>query len=277
MSNKKKGGDSSSAPLRSRTFTFELYPEWSYFTQIIAYMQKFQYAMILHDKDTHEDTGELKKPHVHVVLKYGGRRTLSSVQNEYKKLNLEKRFCDTCNERAMLRYLIHLDDPDKYQYPKTQVETNMKPACESAWNDEITSDEAFMLLNDYIEQSQEYIKQTDINKYAIKNGLLKGLKAYSSQINNARVEHNQAYLTNTKVSDLVDREQVKEHVKEHNRYKQAEKLVDEFGAVTIEDNGKTYTLTNAKVKTPQNEDKTDIWDGLDMVPNTSGGKNNGKA
>lgn len=273
MSNKKKERNSTSEPRQSRTFTFELYPEWSFFNNIVSHIVKEKYAMILHDKDTNDD-GTIKKPHVHVVVRYGGKRLITSVKNEYAKYGMEKRFVDTCNERAMLRYLIHLDDPDKYQYSKTEVDTNMKQICESAWNDEISSDEAFMLLNDYIEQSQEYIKQTDINKYAIKNGLLKGLKAYSSQINNARMEHNQTCLRNTKVSDLVDREQVKEHVKEHNRYKQAEKLVDEFGAVTIEDNGKTYTLTNAKVKTPYNTDKTDIWEGLDMSNNTSGGKKN---
>lgn len=265
MSNKKKERNPTSEPRQSRTFTFELYPEWSFFNNIVSHIVKEKYAMILHDKDTNDD-GTIKKPHVHVVVRYGGKRLVTSVKNEYAKYGMEKRFVDTCNERAMLRYLIHLDDPDKYQYNKSEVDTNMKQVCEGAWNDEVSSDEAFMLLNDYIEQTEEYIKQTALNRYAIKNGLLKGLKAYSSQLNNARVEHNQMYSQNNSITDLIDRESVKEMAKQRSQMTQAENLVDVFGATTIqEDNGKTYTLTNAKVKTPDNTDKADIWEGLDLI------------
>ena len=82
MSNKKKKSDETSSPTRSLTFTAELYPEWNNYINILAYIQKLKYAYIVHDKDTNEN-GEVKKIHSHVVIKYGGRRTLSSVKNEF--------------------------------------------------------------------------------------------------------------------------------------------------------------------------------------------------
>lgn len=179
------------APLRSKSFAFELYPEWPFFESIIAYIQKFKYAFIVHDKDTKED-GEIKKSHVHLVIMYGGRRTLTSVQNEFKRLGLEPRFVQTCNERAMLRYLTHRDDLDKYQYPRDEIETNAPDRVEIAYADEITSEIAFNMLNEFIDSQEGHITQSQFNKYAFNNGLMVGLRRYSSSLNNALREHNRA-------------------------------------------------------------------------------------
>ena len=60
MSNKKKVENAPSSPQQSRTFTMELYPEWSFFNDIISHIVKEKYALILHDKDVFDDTGELE-------------------------------------------------------------------------------------------------------------------------------------------------------------------------------------------------------------------------
>ena len=254
MSNKKKKSDETSSPTRSLTFTAELYPEWNNYINILAYIQKLKYAYIVHDKDTNEN-GEVKKIHSHVVIKYGGRRTLSSVKNEFKTIGVPSNLINTCNERAMLRYLIHLDDNDKYQYSKDDVKTNMIDECNSAWNDEISSEEAFLMLNKYISETKENITAIDMNMYAIRHGYLKGLKAYQSLLNNARIEHNQMYLKNNRVSDLVDREKVKEMVKENNKFNKLKKTADLFGSVTVEDeDGSQYVY----YKKNQNESKNDV-------------------
>lgn len=69
----------------------------------------------LHDKDM-DPTGEVKKPHYHVIIYYEGPTTYNQVnENVCKKLNatipikLE-------NLKGMYRYHIHLDNPEKYQY-----------------------------------------------------------------------------------------------------------------------------------------------------------------
>lgn len=245
--NNKKGQTSTSAPIRSRTFTFEIYPEWSFFNDIVAHMIQGKYAMILHDKDINEDTGEIKKPHVHVVLKYGGRRTLTSVQNEYKKYGLESRFCDTCNERAMLRYLIHLDNPEKHQYSKNEIDTNMKVDCETAWNDEISSEEGFRLLNDFIMNTERKITQAEMNSFALNNGLTKGLRSFGNQLNNARIEHNREFDYNVhdnKMTDVINGLQNRIAELEHNY------------AVSSEENMRLRGISI-------DDDRNDLWEGLD--------------
>lgn len=68
----------------------------------------------LHDKDVNP-TGEVKKPHYHIILNYEGPTTYNHV----------KQLCDSLNMtipikleslRGMYRYHLHLDNPEKYQY-----------------------------------------------------------------------------------------------------------------------------------------------------------------
>lgn len=68
----------------------------------------------LHDKDINP-TGELKKPHYHIIFNYEGPTTYNHV----------KELCDSLNMtipikleslRGMYRYHLHLDNPEKYQY-----------------------------------------------------------------------------------------------------------------------------------------------------------------
>jgi len=68
----------------------------------------------LHDKDI-DPTGEVKKPHYHIILNYEGPTTYNHV----------KELCDSLKMtipikleslRGMYRYHIHIDNPDKYQY-----------------------------------------------------------------------------------------------------------------------------------------------------------------
>lgn len=69
----------------------------------------------LHDKDINP-TGDVKKPHYHVICYYENSTTYNNV-----KTNV----CDLLNAtipqklesiRGMFRYHIHLDNPEKYQY-----------------------------------------------------------------------------------------------------------------------------------------------------------------
>ena len=68
----------------------------------------------LHDKDI-DPTGEVKKPHYHIIFNYEGPTTYNHV----------KEMCDSLNMtipikleslKGMYRYHIHIDNPEKYQY-----------------------------------------------------------------------------------------------------------------------------------------------------------------
>lgn len=74
------------------------------------------YAYIIHDKD------EGKTPHIHFVLNITGCRTIKSIcevlECDYQDVQVARR------PRGSIRYLIHIDDIDKYQYKKEQIITN---------------------------------------------------------------------------------------------------------------------------------------------------------
>ena len=76
----------------------------------------------LHDKDVNqgETDPEQKKPHYHVMLLWDGPTTKSNAENYIKMIGGVG--CIACATiRGSARYLIHLDNPEKYQYKKEDV------------------------------------------------------------------------------------------------------------------------------------------------------------
>mgnify|MGYP004633745199 CR=1 FL=1 len=80
-----------------------------------------EFAYILHDKDTDEN-GELKKPHIHWVGKRDSPAPLSTIANALKIPANDIEFAK--NYRSSLRYLVHMDNKDKYQYSPNAVTAN---------------------------------------------------------------------------------------------------------------------------------------------------------
>ncbi len=103
--------------LKGRNWAFVMYPESmpeDWFDRL--QMTGLPFAISpLHDKDVNP-TGEVKKPHYHVICYYENSTTQKSV----KEL-----VCDLVNAtipiklesmQGMYRYHIHQDNPEKYQY-----------------------------------------------------------------------------------------------------------------------------------------------------------------
>ncbi len=103
--------------LKGRNWAFVMYPESmpeDWFDRL--QMTGLPFAISpLHDKDLNP-TGEVKKPHYHVICYYENSTTQKSV----KEL-----VCDLVNAtipiklesmQGMYRYHIHQDNPEKYQY-----------------------------------------------------------------------------------------------------------------------------------------------------------------
>lgn len=73
----------------------------------------------LHDKDINKD-GTLKKPHFHVMLMFDSVKTRKQVEKIFNKIGGVG--VEAVNSpRAYARYLCHLDNPDKAQYPIEEV------------------------------------------------------------------------------------------------------------------------------------------------------------
>ena len=69
----------------------------------------------LHDMDVNEGTGEVKKPHWHIILAFDGKKSYEQVSELLKPLNgpIPKR-CHSL--KGAVRYFAHIDNPEKAQY-----------------------------------------------------------------------------------------------------------------------------------------------------------------
>ena len=77
--------------------------------------------VIFHDKDCDEDTGEIKKPHYHVILMFPDKQTPVKVCELWHEIGGIPDRMPILNRAGACRYLIHRDHPHKYQYEISDV------------------------------------------------------------------------------------------------------------------------------------------------------------
>lgn len=74
----------------------------------------------LHDKDINPGTGEIKKPHWHILLIYDGPTTFKNVSSLSNKIGSP--IPQTIGSaKGLVRYMVHLDNPEKYQYSLNEI------------------------------------------------------------------------------------------------------------------------------------------------------------
>lgn len=101
---------------RTRNWTVVLYPESApeNWRNIIDDMHIEWVESPLHDIDVNI-TGEVKKAHWHILLMFGGVKSYEQVKELTDSLNAP--IPERChNAKAMVRYMVHMDNPDKAQY-----------------------------------------------------------------------------------------------------------------------------------------------------------------
>lgn len=123
---------------RYRTFCILLYNETdSYDTAAVLDFimgNIYRWNYIRHDmdiKEYHSDEfpedyedgdGVHKKPHIHVVVRTQNGHTITAFA---KLLGIDARFVQVCSSyRSAVRYLVHADDSDKYQYSTLDISSN---------------------------------------------------------------------------------------------------------------------------------------------------------
>lgn len=73
----------------------------------------------LHEFDVNP-TGEVKKPHWHLIFAFDGPKSFEQVSDICKLINSP--IPQRCHSlRGAARYLCHLDNPEKFQYPVDQI------------------------------------------------------------------------------------------------------------------------------------------------------------
>lgn len=108
----------------SKWFPVLVYEEQYESTKAALKQLGYKYAMICHDKDLNEN-GEIKKAHWHIVVMCEKREWQASFA---KRLGLEMRFVQhplASEPNGALRYLTHIDNPEKVQYQCENIETNI--------------------------------------------------------------------------------------------------------------------------------------------------------
>lgn len=107
---------------RKRNFAFVLYddsaaPDW----QEELENQHVPYFYIYHDKDKNPD-GTQKKEHYHVMIMFEGKKSDKQIQEFASLLGVANNKIEVVNSiRSYARYLIHMDNPERYQYDSSLV------------------------------------------------------------------------------------------------------------------------------------------------------------
>ena len=165
---------------RARVHMLLLYPDNESHVEVLSkIMKSYDYAGITHDRDTWtaEDEkkdpkhkqGELKKEHIHIVL-----RTPNATWNTAicKELGLDEKFCEQVKSiDRSLQYLLHYNEPDKAQYSLDEVYGGLRTKlAESIQKNEKSEGEKVVELIKFIRDSDRPLTITEFAEYCAKNG-----------------------------------------------------------------------------------------------------------
>ena len=136
----------------------------------------------LHDKDINPDNTP-KKAHYHIILCYENPTTYNNVCNLTESLNqpipqpLEQL-------RGYYRYLVHKDNPEKYQYDETLITTiNGFDVCNYL---DLTNNQINAILNEIV----NLIRDNDITEFSDLVDLIKDNETFQDFFNIVVNKHN---------------------------------------------------------------------------------------
>lgn len=111
----------------------------------------------LHEFDCNA-TGEVKKAHWHLLLMFGGVKSYEQVLDVVKPLNCP--IPQRChNAKAMVRYMAHLDNPEKHQYSVADIVAH--GGVDIAEMLRPSSSERYALMR----EMSEYIKDNGVTEF----------------------------------------------------------------------------------------------------------------
>lgn len=187
---------------RSRVMRLLLYPDNPAHKLAIMELQSNNYYAvgILHNRDVYEEdsethkAGELKKEHFHFVVKFSNARYVSGVA---KSLEIEERFVIPWDSfKTACEYLIHLNEPEKYQYSLDNLVGQAVPEVKKL----LTINKPYELrlaeIFDYIEHKSGIITTADLVRFCIETDNVSALHGSGWIIRDLRDEHNAQYYRN---------------------------------------------------------------------------------
>lgn len=108
--------------VRARTWTFLVYPESApnNWRDILDGYHVPWIESPLHDKDVNPNDGKPKKAHWHIIMLFDGKKSYEQVKEITDSINAPIPR-NTANTKGLVRYLIHMDNPEKYQYQRKDI------------------------------------------------------------------------------------------------------------------------------------------------------------
>lgn len=146
-------------PPRFLSWTAVVYPEslptnWK---ELLGELMIPWAASPLHDKDVNAG-GEAKKPHFHLLLSFRSVKTYEQAKEITDKFNgtIPQPCRDT---RGLVRYFLHLDNPEKAQYNRTEISAGGGFDVENALKPTATEEE------EILDQMCEFIETNWVTEF----------------------------------------------------------------------------------------------------------------
>ena len=167
---------------RYRNFMLLLYPEWQNFDEILQDIKgSFKgYAYIKHFPESDE-----KKEHFHLILSLDNPRTEQSLA---KRLEIDTRFVRRVKSlRGSCRYLVHVDNEDKYQYDLNQVivSKSFQSTFFKSFDDLLSDEDILDNIYTFIKDNRDLHPielEIALSKYVCSNAFEKVYKRYYNTI-----------------------------------------------------------------------------------------------
>ena len=148
-----------------------IYPDDLEYNNQLMTLCNYDYIMINHDNDLKDDdSGEYKKLHTHLIIRFKNARTISALAKEcFLKENMIE---PVKNLNSSLKYLIHFKNDEKYQYSIDNVisNCNLFDRLKKLTFEDKTEDEKAYSLFEFISTFEGFLNFNDFFAYVCKTG-----------------------------------------------------------------------------------------------------------
>lgn len=188
------GSSKSELNPKSRAFKLNLYREDVTHSHALSLVPDYcDYALIEHDSDI-DDDGQPKKPHVHVFIRFPNPRYLNSVA---KDLGIASNYIRPCGDsRSFVRYLVHRDSPNKFQYDPKNIVSNIPDfvqECLASDKEKSESDKVLEIL-ELLDNISSFVDTRSFVRLVAKAGLYDVYRRSQYTFIQILKEHNSGWL-----------------------------------------------------------------------------------
>ncbi len=117
-----------------------------------------KYAWICHNKDIDPVTKEPSKEHYHIVMFFKSPVKFKYIKEQFPYGNIQ----NASSKNACVQYLLHLNNPEKTQYDKTQITTNIN---ETTLDDMLTTTDGETQSRKMVDNLLRKIANGEIREY----------------------------------------------------------------------------------------------------------------